>query len=216
MSRLKKLASATLSAAALACAAPAPASASIVWEFDLPGQSDSLSVITDGNAVGGVVADGKYNITDVVINSSSVFGNAVVGFSVLAGELGLSTNGTPSEGGSTDPANNFILWHGAGNRFEINDLGGDGNWLDIYFANSLPGHPGDRSDYRIYTWFGGSPNYMFARLDGQLVAGDALDAADLVPAEPAAVPAPATLLLGVTSLAALLATGRRRRASVFA
>lgn len=199
-------------AAALACAVVAPAQADIVWQYKLPGQTDSVSVITDGVAVGGTVANGKYNVLDVIITSSSVFGSAVVGFSVLGGDLGLGTNG----GGS--PNGNFLYWHGAGNRFEIND--GDanvngtyasGSWMDIYFKD--PGSLGFSGGYQIYSWFGGGPNQMFAIRNNQVAGGGALTTDALQPAAAAAVPEPATLLLSAASLAALLGVSRRRRSA---
>lgn len=195
-SRLRAL----VSAAALACAATAPAHANIGWQFNLPGASDSLNVITDGTLVGGTAANDKDNILDVIVTNASAFGPAFNGLSALGGGLVLGTNGGPS------PAGNYIYWHGTGNRFEINDgnpAGSDagGNDLSVRFASAQ--HRG----YNLMSWLGGGPNQVFA-VDGMFaIAGGAL-APDAL--QPAAVPEPAALLLSATALAALLATTRRR------
>ena len=205
---------AVVGAAVLACAASVPAHANISFTFNLPGQTDSISLITDGDAVGGVVANGKYNILDVIIRSSGVFGAGVVGFSVSGGQLGM--NGTPLHSGY-DPNANFIYWHGANNRFEVNDpdsnLAGSyasGFPLVVNFLNSLPGYPGTNSSYVLQTWFGGSDNAMYAVRQGQVVGGGPIAVGSVQAAPAAAVPEPAALLLSATALAALLATNRRR------
>lgn len=194
----------TIAAAALlACSAMAPAQANIIWQFQLPGQSDSLSVITDGDTVGGVAPNAKYNVLDVVITASSVFGPAVVGYSVLGGQLRLGTNGGAS------PNGNFLYWHGPASRFEINDgdanlngTYGSGSWMDIAFTD--PASLGYASaGYWIMSWFGGVPNQMYALKNNAVVGGGALTVGALQPADAATVPEPATLLLGAAALAAL-------------
>lgn len=196
-----------VAAAALAGAAWTPARADIVWQFQVPGKTDTVKIITDGLATGGTVGNGKYNVLDVIITASDVFGSAVVDFSVLGGQLSLGTNGGASTFG------NFLLWHGAGNRFEINDSDanlagtyGSGSWMDIKFNN--PGALGFSGGYQIYTWFGGGPNQMFA-VRNNVFSGGALSTNAVTPA---AVPEPATLLLSAVAIAALLALGRRRPA----
>lgn len=196
-------------AAALACLALAPARADIVWQFKLPGASDTVTIVTDGDGSGGIPVNVKYNVLDVIISASSVFGGSVVGYSLKGGELKLGTNG----GGS--PNGNFLYWHGAGNRFEINDgdanvngTYGSGSWMDIDFINPAALGLGQGSGYEIYTWFGGGPNQMFAVKNGAYTGG-ALDASALTPTS-ATVSEPASLLLTAASIAALAALGRRR------